>query len=200
MNNNPDLDDLKEIWRTSATSEGGQPGPGLEQRLARQHRRQGWLTALMLVTQAPVIWLAVRLWRTEGEHSLVLAGVVCLLLGILGLIALMIAAIRRAGVDLTRATLDYLADQAGVLRLRRKLAKVYVRGAVALILAGLELFFIDRFWPAQPAWHAAALGSSLAWAGLVFWMIRRRAARQDAELADLIATTEVLGAGRGPSV
>ena len=197
MNNNPDLDDLKSLWQTppqpeetSHSPEGETTPARLAQALARQHRRQRWATVLLLVTQAPVIWLGVRLWRAEGERPLVLGGVSCLLLGILGLVALMGAAIRRPEMDLTRATLDYLADQIAVLRLRRKLAKIYVRSAVAVILLGLELFFTDRFWPDQPVWHAAALGSAVAWAALVFGLIRGKAGRQDAELAALIEELE----------
>jgi hypothetical protein len=77
-----------------------------------------------------------------------------------------------------------------VLQLRRKLAGVYVRAAVVLILLGLELVFIERFWPDRPGWHAAAFGGSLAWAGVVFWILRRKVARQDTEAAALIGDLE----------
>lgn len=201
--NNPELDDLKKLWKTPSREEGGRfPGgemtaTHLEQTLARQHRRQRWATAGMLAGQAPVIWLCVLLWRAQGERPLVLAGVFFMLFGIAGMIGLMAWVMRRPGVDLTRATVDHVSDQIAVLRLRRKLAKVYVRVAVALILLGLELFFIDRFWPDRPGWHAAALGSSLAWAALVFWVLRRRVARQDEELAALITELEKMRSDQG---
>ena len=179
---------------TWSDSRAGRVGPPTFTAL---RRRQRWATAGMLAGQAPVIWLCVRLGRTEGERPLVLAGVFFMLLGIAGMIGLMAWAMRRPGVDLTRATVDCMSDQIAVLRLRRKLGKVYVRVAVALVLLGLELFFIDRFWPDRPGWHAAALGSSLAWAALVFWLLRRKIARQDEETATLITELEKMRSDQG---
>ncbi len=194
-----DLKHLKNLWKSIPAAEKSAASPDvamaaaeLERALGRQHRTFR-LTAIGIVAgMAPVVWMCMRLWRHAGERPLVLSGVGIMLLAILGMIGLVLASVRRPDVSPLLSTVDYVERQIGVLQRRRKLSRVHVRIVVALILVGLELLFIDRFWPAHPGRHLAALAGTLAWVWVVFRLVRRRAERGDARMAGLIAELERL--------